>query len=221
MEDNKPVSPISELSSYSNYIIIGIISLIALVFLPLLSSTAAIGFCFPTNAAGWILWIVTKLIVAVINVLIFHCFIMQGKDTAKPTPEYKLAQKILRVFNPAGKRILLSPEEWTSREYRKKGIFVVISSLLGAFSLTQAILSYDWVTMLTYLFVIIFGIIFGVLEQRKTFEVWSDGYLEYALWYVEERGTTLPANFVTDHLADPDLPITIAQPMEENNNDSK
>lgn len=59
-------------------------------------------------------------------------------------------------------------------------------SLLGVFSLTQAILSYDWVSFLTYFFVIIFGIVFGILEQRKTLEKWSEGYLEYANWITEE-----------------------------------
>lgn len=220
MDEERAVSPLPELSNYTNYIIIGIISLIALVFLPLLSSTAAIGFNFPNTVAGWILWATTKVIVAVINVLIFHCFIMQGKSVAKSTAEYKLAQKLLRVFNPPGKRVLLSPEEWTSREYRKKGTIVVISSLLGAFSLTQAILTYDWVTMLTYLFVIIFGIIFGILEQRKTFEMWTDGYLEYAIWYLEEDKITLPINFISEHLANPDLPINITIQTEDINNDS-
>lgn len=176
----------NEIKQWTNYIIIGIISLIALVFLPMVSSTAAVAMVYPTTAMGWVIWVVTKLIIAIINIMIFHCFILQGKDLAKKTNAYKMAEEILKKMNPKLKRHLISPEEWTKKEYRNRGIWVFITTLLGVFSLTQAILSYDWVSFLTYFFVIIFGIIFGVLEQRKTFEKWSDGYLEYAYWVIEE-----------------------------------
>lgn len=176
----------NEIKQWTNYIIIGIISIIALIFLPMLSSTADVAMIYPTTTMGWVIWTVTKLIIAIINMMIFHCFILQGKDLAKKTDAYKLAEELLRKLNPKIKRKLISPEEWTKKEYRTRAAWVFVMSLLGVFSLTQAILSYDWVSFLTYFFVITFGVVFGILEQRKTFEKWSDGYLEYAYWVVEE-----------------------------------
>lgn len=176
-----------KIKQWTNYIIIGVISFLALVFLPMIGSAATVGIILPTTFAGWTVWIVTKIIVATINILIFHCFIMEGKDRGKLTEEYKKAQELMKIVNPRIKRKLISPEEWTSREYKRKGIWVFLTSALSVFALSQAILSYDWISMLTYLFVIIFGIIFGVLEQKRVLEKWSFGYLEYAEWLIEEK----------------------------------
>ena len=176
-----------KIKQWTNYIIIGVISFLALVFLPMIGSAATVGIILPTTFAGWTVWIVTKMIVATINILIFHCFIMEGKDRGKLTEEYKKAQELMKIVNPRIKRKLISPEEWTSREYKRKGIWVFLTSALSVFALSQAILSYDWISMLTYLFVIIFGIIFGVLEQKRVLEKWSFGYLEYAEWLIEEK----------------------------------
>lgn len=176
-----------KIKQWTNYIIIGVISFLALVFLPMIGSTATVGIILPTTFAGWTVWIVTKIIVATINILIFHCFIMEGKDRGKLTEEYKKAQELMKIVNPRIKRKLISPEEWTSREYKRKGIWVFLTSALSVFALSQAILSYDWISMLTYLFVIIFGIILGVLEQKRVLEKWSFGYLEYAEWLIEEK----------------------------------
>lgn len=176
-----------KIKQWTNYIIIGVISFLALVFLPMIGSAATVGIILPTTFAGWTVWIVTKIIVATINILIFHCFIMEGKDRGKLTEQYKKAQELMKIVNPRIKRKLISPEEWTSREYRRKGVWVFLTSALSVFALSQAILSYDWISMLTYLFVIIFGIIFGVLEQKRVFEKWSFGYLEYAEWLIEEK----------------------------------
>lgn len=177
----------SNVKQWMNYIIIGIISFIALVFLPTIGSSAAVGIILPTTIAGWAVWITTKLIVAVINILIFHCFVMQGRDTAKETDEYKEAQKILKIINPKQKTKILAPEIWTAREYKTKGLTIFLTSAASVFALSQAILTYDWISMLTYLFVIIFGIVFGILEQRKVFDKWSVGYLEYANFLLEEK----------------------------------
>lgn len=178
---------------YTNYGIIGIISFLALVFLPMLGSTASVGMVLPVTFAGWLVWFATKAIVAVINFLIFHCFTMQGKDNAKKTDEYKKAEELLKIINPKIKRVLISPEVWTQQQYKNKGITILVTSFLGVFALTQAILSYDWIAMLTYLFTIIMGIIIGILQQQKTFEKWSIGYLEYAEWLYEEHDEAIPS----------------------------
>ena len=80
------------------YCIIGIISLIALFFLPALGSSVGIGLALPTTTAGWIVYIVTKVIIAVINVLIFHCFRLQGKLNVEKHEDYLKATRNRRCF---------------------------------------------------------------------------------------------------------------------------
>ena len=162
------------------YCIIAIISIIALVFLPAVGSSVGLGLALPNTAAGWIVWITTKLIVAVINILIFHCFILQGKLNVKDHPDYLKAQGIMRDANKVKNYVPMSPKQWTARQYGTKGVTIFITSALGVFALTQAILTFDWIAMLTYFFTILMGLIFGILQMKKTEEYWTTGYLEYA-----------------------------------------
>lgn len=162
------------------YCIIAVISIIALVFLPAVGSSVGLGLALPNTAAGWIVWITTKLIVAVINILIFHCFILQGKLNVKDHPDYLKAQGIMRDANKVKNYVPMSPKQWTARQYGTKGVTIFITSALGVFALTQAILTFDWIAMLTYFFTILMGLIFGILQMKKTEEYWTTGYLEYA-----------------------------------------
>ena len=77
------------------YVIIAIISFITLTFIPMIGSTLGVGWNLPTTSVGWIIWVVTKLIVATINVLIFHCFMQQAKLNVKDNENYKQAKDIL------------------------------------------------------------------------------------------------------------------------------
>ena len=45
----------------------------------------------------------------------------------------------------------------------------------------QAILSYDWVSMLSMLFTIVMGIIFGIMQMKKAETYWTTEYYAYAL----------------------------------------
>ena len=162
------------------YCIIAIISLIALFFLPALGSSVGIGLALPTTTAGWIVYVVTKVIIAVINVLIFHCFRLQGKLNVEKHEDYLKAKKILQQDGKHKTAIPFSPSQWNRNQWLSKGITLFITSILSVFALTQAVLSFDWIAMLTYLFTIIMGLIFGVLQMKKEEEYWTIGYLEYA-----------------------------------------
>lgn len=168
------------------YCIIAIISVVALVFLPAIGSTVGIGLVLPTTAAGWIVYVTTKIIVAVINVLIFHCFRLQGKLNVKNSAEYKKATELLKVIKRGKEYIPLSPAQWSRRQWGSKGITIFITSILSVFALTQAILTFDWIAMLTYLFTILMGLIFGILQMKREEEYWTVGYLEYAE-YVQQQ----------------------------------
>lgn len=171
------------------YCIIAVISVVALVFLPAIGSTVGIGLALPTTIAGWIVYVTTKLIVAIINVLIFHCFRLQGKLNVKDSDEYKRATELLRMTKNNKKYIPLSPAQWGRRQWGSKGVTIFITSILSVFALTQAILSFDWIAMLTYLFTILMGLIFGILQMKREEEYWTVGYLEYAEYITNNNNT--------------------------------
>lgn len=168
-----------KLNQYTYYIIIGIVSLFALCFLPMLGSEVGASFDFPNTIVGRIVWITTKTIMAILNVLIFHSFMQQAKINIKDNEKYIQANDILsriklKEYKPR------SPQKWNSEQYSKKGTTIFISTALATVALTQAILLFDYVSMLTYLFTITLGIIFGVLQMKKAELYWTTEYYDYA-----------------------------------------
>ena len=161
------------------YFIVGIVSLIALCFLPMIGSSVGLGWNTPNTVVGWIVWVAVKLIVATLNVLIFHCFMEQAKINVKSNERYNEAQEILRLQN-VKEFIPRSPGAWNKAQYGKKGATIFITTALSTVALTQAILSFDWMSMLTYLFTIVMGLIFGVLQMKTAEEYWTDEFWQYA-----------------------------------------
>lgn len=163
------------------YIIIGVVSFIALVFLPMIGSAVGLGWNIPDTTVGWIVWVGSKLIVSTLNVLIFHCFMCQAKINVKDNENYKKAREILTDVNL--KEIKpRSPGKWNAEQYGKKGVTIFITSSLAVVALTQAVLTFDYISMLTYLFTIIMGLIFGILQMKTAEEYWTREYYEYALY---------------------------------------
>lgn len=163
------------------YIIIGVVSFIALIFLPMIGSAVGLGWNIPDTTVGWVVWVGSKLIVSTLNVLIFHCFMCQAKINVKDNENYKKAREILTDVNL--KEIKpRSPGKWNAEQYGKKGVTIFITSSLAVVALTQAVLTFDYISMLTYLFTIIMGLIFGILQMKTAEEYWTREYLEYALY---------------------------------------
>lgn len=165
---------------YQNYVVIAVISLIALFFIPMLGTEVGLSWTFPTTMAGWVVYVSTKLLVAAINILIFHCFVQQAKVNSLSHPNYMAATELLNELEPDHEEIPPSPTEYFRGVYGKKGALVFITSALSAVSLTQAVLTFDLVSMLTYLFTIILGVIAGLLEMAKDEIYWQQTYLQYA-----------------------------------------
>ena len=65
------------------YVIIGIISFLSVAFLPMVGSTIGLAWKLPDTTAGWVVWVVSRLIIATINVLIFYSFMEQAKLNVK------------------------------------------------------------------------------------------------------------------------------------------
>lgn len=162
------------------YIIIAVISFISVVFLPMLGSTLGLGWKLPDTTAGWVVWGISRAIVATINVLLFHSFMEQAKLNIKDDEHYKEARDILvKVKRKEHKP--KSPAQWNAAQYGKKGTTIFLSSAMSVVAIGQAVLSYDWATALAYLFTLGMGIIFGIMQMKKAETYWTTEYYEYAL----------------------------------------
>lgn len=161
---------------YQNYIIIGILSLISVFFLPMLGTEVGLGFKVPNTTAGWTVWILTKLCIVAINIMLLDQFIKQARVNVRDDTNYNEANNYYNTKLSDSEEYLPSPKEFISKLYRNKGITNVITSALSVFGLTSAILTFDWISMLTYLFTIVFGLIFGWITMNNVEEYWTDTY---------------------------------------------
>lgn len=169
-----------QIKQWMYYFIIGIISLIALIFLPMVGSAADLAWNVPNTFVGWVVWIAVKCIVATIGVLIFHCFMLQAKLNVKDNERYIEANTILENYHYKKERIPRSPQQWNKIQYGRKGICIFVITLLSTIALTQALLTFDYMSMLVYLFTIVMNLIFGILQMKSAEGYWTEEYWEYA-----------------------------------------
>ena len=184
--------------AYINYVLIGVVSFVALFFLPFVGSEAGLAIRLPDTIAGWITFVLTKLIVAVINILIFHCFVQQAEINVKDDERYLEAKNILDRLK-VEEYAYLSPKDFYHREYSKKGICIAITSMLSAFGLAQAVLTWDALTFLTYLFTILMGLIFGVLEMSKVEAYLTCDFLGYARKFKKDESNEAVKGDTDEH----------------------
>ena len=179
------------------YILIGIISFISVAFLPMVGSTVGLGWKLPDTPTGWVVWAISRLIIATINVLIFYSFMEQAKLNVAKDPHYIEATEILLKAKKAD-HTPRSPQKWQALQYGKRGTKIFISSAMSVVALGQAILSFDWVSMLAFIFTIAMGIVFGVLQMKKAEAYWTDEFYRYALMIKEEEAKK-PEEIVNDN----------------------
>ena len=60
---------------------------------------------------------------------------------------------------------------------------------MSVVALGQAILTFDWVAMLAYIFTIALGLIFGIMQMKKAEAYWTGEFYEYALKKQQEQDT--------------------------------
>ena len=201
MSDNEALSASNEAREKAKqnmyYILIGIISFISVAFLPMVGSTVGLGWKLPDTPTGWVVWAISRLIVATINVLIFYSFMEQAKLNVAKDPHYIEATEILLKAKKAD-HTPRSPQKWQALQYGKRGTKIFISSAMSVVALGQAILSFDWVSMLAYIFTIAMGIVFGVLQMKKAEAYWTDEFYRYAMMIKEEEAKK-PEEIVNDN----------------------
>ena len=171
--------------SNQNYWIIGVLSATLMFLVPMVGSVAGLGWVLPTTFAGWVVYLVVKAAAVGLNMMIFHHFILQSSVNIADDPNYLEAEQLLREVMP--ELDPMSPEEFFGREYKHKGVTLGITTLLSTVCITQAILSFDYITLITHIVVVIFAIFFGIDEMRKCESWWVKDYLIYARWYVNKK----------------------------------
>lgn len=175
-----------KIRQYTYYIIIFTLSLISLTFLPMLGSTIGVVAAFPTEPIGWAVWAITRAIISTINVVIFISFMKQAEINVAENTRYKEAKEMLRRHKPH-EYIPQSPAKWKLKQYGAKGTTVFLTSIASTVVLTQAVLTYDWVSALVYLFTIVGGIICGIMQMKKAELYWTEEFYDYAVWQGEKN----------------------------------
>ena len=166
------------------YIIVAVISVLALFVLPLLGSTTGLSLNLPDTTAGWIVFGTTRFAVAALNLLIFHCFVQQGRINIIKDPRYITAREkglnlSLEVIKDGDEKPARSPRQYYREIYGKKSIMVFATSMLSAVAFSQAALTFDWVSMITYFTTILGGVICGILQMKDTENFWTMEYDRY------------------------------------------
>lgn len=164
---------------YQNYIIIAILSLVSVVILPMFGSQVGVGFVLPDTAAGWVVYCVTKAAIVAINVLIFDQFMRQAKVNVRDNELYVKAEELL--LNSPEDEELQPTNELISKMYRSKILSTIIFSILGVFGFTQAILTFDYVQMLSYTITIVIALVFGWVSMNQAEEIWTVHHYKWAL----------------------------------------
>lgn len=172
---------------YLYYIIIAILSIAFTVFLPMVGSEGQITANFPNSVTGWIIWSIVKLCTAILNVVIFYCFMEQAMLNISKNELYIEANKLLSKTKSVKKRIPRSPVQYKKLEYTKKALTIFLFTALALVGLENMVLRWKLEVFLTYIFTIVFGLIFGILQMKKAEIYWTVEYNEYAHYIIEKE----------------------------------
>jgi len=172
---------------YLYYIIIGLVSIVFVVFLPFVGSEGDIVSRFPTTTTGWIVWTISNVTTAILNVVIYICFMEQGELNSKDNAKYIEANQILEKVESVKKKDPRSPREWKKRQYSTKGVVTFCSTLMSLIGLSNAILRWDYTIFLVYLAAIVLGIVFGLIQMKKSELYWTDEFNQYAHFMLRKQ----------------------------------
>lgn len=163
------------------YIVIAVLSILTLCVFPFLGSSISASIQFPTTKSGWVIWGVTKGSICLINMIIFHSFVKQGKLNIKDDPVYLQALAILSSIKPkkTDKRAP-SPAKYHASVYTKRGLSLVVTSFLSLLVFGEAILRLDYVALISYFITLVIGIVFGILQMKDEEYYWTKTFLTYA-----------------------------------------
>lgn len=165
---------------YIYYAVIVVLTLVAITFLPLigLDQQGQINFNAPATFMGWVIWGVSKGCICVVNCLIFHFFVLQGKDNIKDDSRFIDGLKRLNKYRVKDHKPI-SPFALERSAYLKKGGTVLLTTALSLFALPSLVLQFSLVSFLSVLFSMIMAIAFGIMAMRETEKRWTVQLQEY------------------------------------------
>ena len=168
-----------QLKLYTYYILIAIISALSVIVFPLLNSSGDIVDTLPKTAIEIVWYIVIRVLIVVMNLLIFSNFLAQAKINVKDDENYKTANKILGRCKPGDYRPL-SPAQYLAKTYLIKGTTIVITTVASLFTIANAILRYDYMILIATVFTVLLAIVLGIMTMKKAEIYWTTMYLDYA-----------------------------------------
>lgn len=165
---------------YIYYAVIVVLTLVAIVFLPLigLDQEGQINFNAPATTIGWVIWGISKGCICVVNCLIFHFFVLQGKDNIKDDPRFIDGLKRLNKYRMKEHKPV-SPFSLERSAYMKKGGTVLLTTALSLFALPSLVLQFSLISFLSVLFSMVMAIAFGIMAMRETEKRWTVQLQEY------------------------------------------
>lgn len=172
---------------YLYYVIIGIFTFIVLVFMPMLGSSIDGGLKLPQGKGAWVMFVITRVFIAVTNIIIFYSFMQQAKLNVRNNEYYKAANEILLKTKNAKEKKPMSPKKWEASQYLKKGTTLAIGTVFALFSLSQAILTYKYTDLISYVLLIFLATVFGIFQMKKAEIYWTTEYYRYAKMIEEEN----------------------------------
>ena len=167
---------------YIYYILIGVISAVSIIVFPIIGAGNAdidITTTFPNSTNGWVLWSIVRIMIIVLNILIFSNFLQQAKINVKDNKNYKEAINIL-LENRSKEYSPRSPENYMKSMYLTRGLGLIISSVLSLFAIGNAILNYDYMLLIATVFTIIMSVIFGIMTMKKVELYYTTEFYDYA-----------------------------------------
>ena len=144
-----------------------------------LGTAATAQILLPVTMAGWIVWLAQIISVGMANMAIYHCLQQQAKINIKNNKQFITANELLNQVKSKENQAR-SPKQYFRQQYGVKAISLFITSSLGVFSLGQAILVFNLVTLISYLLTMGGGLIFSYFQMKKTELFWTDEYYNYA-----------------------------------------
>lgn len=164
----------------SYYLIIAVVSFASVSFLPFIGSTLSGDIVWPKTRMEWAIWIIARLLVSIINIVIFHSFLQQAKVNVKEDKNYLLAIETLAKVNKHKNLKPRSPKRYFGNIWGTKGLSLFVSSIASSVVLAEAMLSFELNVFLSYVFTIFMAIIFGYLQMRSSEDYWTSEFLAYA-----------------------------------------
>ena len=168
-----------KLKQHVYYILIFVVTVIALAVVPFFESAISGELTLPESVFGWITYAVSKLLVATLNMMIFHSFMQQAKLNVAKDPRFMEANEIMNKHKRAI-YVPRSPKKWARGQYTKKGLTLFVGTLAALVTIGEMILRFNMATFVTTCVTVAMAVIFGVMQMMTAEDYWTGEYHDYA-----------------------------------------